>query len=280
MPQTPRARALGRELRSKRVATGKSLEAIGKEVGWSRAKVSRVELAEQGITEADVSALLVALGVVGPEREQLLKMTRELDQPVWWETRHGLPAVLTELIEVEQRAQAITDVASTLVPGLLQTRAYSRALLDESMPAHQIADAVAVRQTRQDVLERSDPVQFTAYLDEAVLIRPVGSHMTTAEQLRHLLSVGRRPNVAIHVLPLELGVHRGLDGQFMLLELPNGTLSVHAEASNAGFLLDEADEVKPFVETVGHIGHKALNVSDSASIIEQHADDHARKETQ
>ncbi|GAB2677460.1 helix-turn-helix transcriptional regulator [Saccharopolyspora gloriosae] len=241
--------------------------------------MSRVELAEQGITEADVSALLVALGVVGPEREQLLKMTRELDQPVWWETRHGLPAVLTELIEVEQRAKTIVDVANTLIPGLLQTRSYSRALLDEAMPAHQISDAVAVRQNRQDVLERADPVQFTAYVDEAVLLRPVGGHLTTAEQLRHLLSVGRRPNVSIHLIPLSIGVHRGLDGQFMLLKLPNGTVNVHAEASNAGFLLDETEEVKPFVETVEHIESKALGVADSAILIEEHADRHMRKET-
>lgn len=276
MSQTPRARALGQQLRQHREQLRLSLVETAEAVGWSKAKVSRVERAEQAITEADVSALLVPLKVRGAEREQLLKMARELDQPVWWETKTGLPVVLTGLIDAEQRAESITEVATTLVPGLLQTRAYSRALFEDA-EAPNIAEAIAVRQTRQDVLEKRNPVKYTAYIDETVLLRPVGGHETAAEQLRYLLAVGQRPNVTIRVLPLGLGVHRGLDGQFTVLHLPGDVVHVNAEASNAGFLLDKPDDVAPFMKTLELLAPKALAPEDSAGYVEFHANKHARE---
>ncbi|MGJ7905507.1 helix-turn-helix domain-containing protein [Actinopolyspora sp. H202] len=279
MANTPRARTLGKELRERREQRGLSLVSTGAAVGWSKAKVSRVERAETGITEADVSALLVALGVTGDEREQLLKMARELDQPAWWEANRGLPNVLTGLIDAEQRATRITEVAPQLVPGLLQTRAYTRAALETSQ-TDRIGEGIAVRLTRQEILEQDHPVELIVYLDETVLMRPVGGHGVMSEQLRYLEHAAKRSNITIRVLPLSLGIHGGVDGQFTVLELSNGDVNVHAEAINAGFILDSAEDVSPFRALLGRLDPQALSPTDSMQVIAEYAAQHDKQENQ
>lgn len=271
MANTPRVRALGQKLRQRREGIGLSLEEVGHAVGWSKATLSRVERGERDISEADTSALLVPLQVVGEEREHLLKLAREANEPVWWEGHRGLPTVLMAVIDAEQRARRLTDVSGMLIPGLLQTRAYARALFETALEPHLIGEAVAVRLTRQDVLERPDPVEYTAYIDEVGLLRPVGGVEAMAEQLHNLVRVARRPNVTLRVIPLHIGVHRGMDGHFMLIELADGTFNAHSEAANAGSMLDKPHDVAPFRDTVKQLDDLALDAEESVSLILEHA---------
>ncbi|MEU6266765.1 helix-turn-helix domain-containing protein [Saccharopolyspora shandongensis] len=273
MANTPRARALAKELRALRKARGLTLEELAAEVRLSRAKVSRVENAQQGITEVDVATILAGLKVKGADRGRLLKMARELDQPVWWELHSGLTSQITGLIDAEQRATRITEVSMAYVPGLLQTRAYSRAIFvaAEKSP-EDVDESVNIRQVRQGVLYKSNPVELRALLDEAVLARPVGGPSTAAEQLRHLLKEMERPNIAIHVLPTSLGAHIGLDGMFSLIEFGRSDATIYVEAHNSGLILNDAEEEGPFRDTVDKLERVMLNADGSARLIARYAD--------
>ncbi|MFI0470775.1 helix-turn-helix domain-containing protein [Saccharopolyspora sp. 5N102] len=275
MADSPRARALAAELRAARKARKLSQGQIADQIGWSIAKVSRVETAKTGITEADVSALLAVLRVKGKDREHLLKMARELDQPAWWELHSGLPSQLRALIDAEQRATRITSVAPTLIPGLLQTRSYTRAVYEAAQLAAADVDAgIGIRQTRQGILEKADPVGLIAFIDESVLSRPVGGNAVAGEQLRYLIKLSERPHITIRVLPLELGAHTGLDGNFSVFELPRAQMTVHVEARHAGVFLNEPADVAPFEKTLDRLAQVALNEKDSMRVVARYAAEH------
>ncbi|MEV0055439.1 helix-turn-helix transcriptional regulator [Saccharopolyspora shandongensis] len=119
MSDTPRARALAKELRAARNAAGLTARELARVLGWSEAKVSRIETARRGILVQNVEAMLGVLGMKGEDRERLLKMARDIREPAWWELGRDLPQQLTALIDAEQRAKRITNVSLNLVPGLL-----------------------------------------------------------------------------------------------------------------------------------------------------------------
>ncbi|MCX2733225.1 helix-turn-helix transcriptional regulator [Saccharopolyspora sp. NFXS83] len=268
MSNTSRARALAKELRAARQDVGLSMKLVGQQLGWSEAKVSRVENAKQGIKEADVSAMLAVLRVTGVDRERLLKMAREIDQPAWWELGRSLPEQLTALIDAEQRAVRITDVTLNLVPGLLQTRAYTRAVMESSGMSADEADAlISVRQVRQGILSSSDPTTLRCLIDESALIRPIGGPRVMAEQLRRIVAAGREPNISVQVLPLELGAHAGLAGTFVLLEFVKSRDVIYLEARSSGAFIDEPDDVALFTDAVARVEQLAFSPTGSAEIL-------------
>ncbi|MGP4015112.1 helix-turn-helix domain-containing protein [Saccharopolyspora sp. 5N708] len=273
MANSPRARALAAELRAARKSRRLSQGQIADQIGWSIAKVSRVETAKTGITEADVSALLAVLGVRGKDRDHLLKMARELDQPAWWELHSGLPAQMRALIDAEQRAKRITYVSTSYLPGLLQTRSYSRAIFEVGeQTEREIEEAVAVRQSRQGVLDKPNPAELLSFLDETVLMRPVGGPAVAADQLRYVLKAVEQANIVVRVLPLSLGAHMGLDGVFSIIEFVRGTPNVYVEAPNAGLMVSVPADVDPFRRAVDRLAQVALGEVESAQVIAEHAE--------
>jgi hypothetical protein len=161
--------------------------------------------------------------------------------------RGPLPKHLPALISFESEATAIIDASMLLVPGLLQTADYTRALLVAAGVASQeIETMVAARLGRQAVLSRLRSLRYLAILDEAVLRRPVGGAQTMIEQVRHILRCGKRPNIEIRVVPIERGAHTGLDGSFTILEFVRGRTIVYLEHKRSSLFVDEPDDVVPF----------------------------------
>ncbi|MET8082744.1 DUF5753 domain-containing protein [Micromonospora sp. NPDC005237] len=127
--------------------------------------------------------------------------------------------------ELEQDATSIRSYQPLLVPGLLQTEGYARAILNTGglVPPSEVDQIVASRIDRQAVLRRDAPPQLVAVLDEVVLRRPVGDGSVMAGQLRHLASAGEWEHVQVRVIPAENPWHTGLAGPFVLGRLPDGT---------------------------------------------------------
>lgn len=244
---------------------------VGNQLGWSEAKVSRVENAKQGITESDVSAILAVLRVTGSDRDRLLKMAREIDQPAWWELGRDLPEQLTALIDAEQRAVRITNVALNMIPGLLQTRAYTREVMERGgMPADELDDHVSIRQVRQGVLTRQDPASLTAFIDETALLRPVGNGRVMAEQLGHVVSVSTADNVEIRVLPLRRGAHAGLSGTFVVYEFVKSRPIVYMEGRSSGAFIDDHDDVALFSDALERLHDQASDRAASREILSEY----------
>ncbi|WP_421671845.1 Scr1 family TA system antitoxin-like transcriptional regulator [Saccharopolyspora spinosa] len=174
MSDTPRARALAKELRAARSAAGLTARELARALGWSEAKVSRIETARRGILVQNVEAILDVLGMKGGDRERLLKMARDIREPAWWELGRELPQQLTALIDAEQRAKTITDVTLNVLPGLLQTRTYTRTVMEASgVPEDRIDDHVSIRQVRQGILSKRNPATLRCFIDETAMTRPI-----------------------------------------------------------------------------------------------------------
>jgi transcriptional regulator with XRE-family HTH domain len=268
-PATVRARGLGAELRELRDASELTTREVAKRLGWSASSVSRTENGLRNVSSEDVATLLVLYGVTGEERDRLLTLARESNQPGWWETQHpGLPSQLTALIGFESQASQIAEVGIVVVPGLLQTPDYARAVMEAAgVTALQAETRVATRLGRQAVLSRPDPPDYAVVLDEAALHRPIGGRAVMAEQLRQTLRLMERPNIAVQVVPYDRGAHAGLAGSFVILEFPKARTIVHLEHKRSSLFLDEAEDVAPFVAGLDTLRDVALDPGRSAEFI-------------
>lgn len=275
MNGSARARGLGAELRQFRIQSGYKQEDVAKRLGLSKATMSRIENGTKVVTEADVSAILAILGVTGEDRNRLLKLVREQDQPGWWETGvPGLPKQLTGLLEFERDASQISCLGMVLVPGLLQTSDYARAVMHGSdVEAADIEARVAIRLGRQEILTKPTPAGFHAFIDASVLRRVVGGPRVMAEQLRHILKMARRRNVTVQVIPEEVATHPGLEGSFVLLDFPKACSIVHLEQRRLGAFLDEPADVADYAKVLDTLRRVTLSHEDSAKLIAMRADE-------
>ncbi|MGH3451515.1 MAG: helix-turn-helix domain-containing protein, partial [Haloechinothrix sp.] len=204
---------MGAELRELRKPSGLTIIDLGRQVGLSKSTIARIETGERLPDDTEIALILGALGVTGSRRDTLITMAHEAQKPNWLATGvAGLPEQLTTLVDYELTAIAITEVSLTVIPGLLQSRDYSRVIYDAAgVPLGEIETRAAIRIGRQEILTRDNPAQFCAVVDEAALRRPIGGPQVAAAQLRHLLRMGERPNITVQVLPNGLGAHPAIN---------------------------------------------------------------------
>jgi transcriptional regulator with XRE-family HTH domain len=203
-----RRRRLAAELRRLRIGMNKTAEEVAGVLGWSKAKISRYELAQGGLKPDDVAKLLEFYGIQASQREQLLALAEEGTHRGWWETYDD---VLTEghldYIALEAEATSILEWQINVVPGLLQTEQYARNILSAyqevaTISPRAVERRVETRLIRQQLLTRDEPLKYVALLDESVLYRRRGNQSVMQAQLQRLADASRLPNVTIQILPL------------------------------------------------------------------------------
>jgi transcriptional regulator with XRE-family HTH domain len=205
---TVRRRRLAAELRRLRgTRTGTT---VAKALGWSPAKVSRYELGQGSFPLEEIEKLLNYYGVTEPRRTQLMALAVEANERGWWDNyADALSPEYLEFIGLEAEAASELVWQVTAVPGLLQTEEYSRAVHTAHQqvvldPPGLFERRIAVRMIRQQVLtSRNPPLELSAVIDEAVLLRKVGSRAVMSGQLRHLAEMAQLPNVEVRILPLQ-----------------------------------------------------------------------------
>ncbi|MGW4463230.1 helix-turn-helix domain-containing protein [Micromonospora sp. NPDC004704] len=190
-------------------------------------------------------------------------------------SRDGMVAWFREWAGIEAEAVALRSFQSMFVPGLLQTEAYARALLSASglRSDEEIAQQVAARLERQEILTRDNPPFLTVVLDEFVLRRTVGGPAVMREQLLHLVKVGGSfPRVRIHIVPLSAGAYAGLDGPFVIATPPVGEDVVYVEGQLPGQTSDRAEDVQRAVQVWESIRGEALPHQQSLELITEVAE--------
>lgn len=217
---TVRRRELGALLRTLRTEAGMTVEQVADRLLVSSSKISRLETGRRGANARDIRDLCNLYGVSDPrERERLGDLAKEGKAAGWWRP-YDLDPQYATFVGLESEAVSISDYGAGVVPGLLQTSDYARALYEASVPRlspGEIAQRVEVRKRRQQVLDRTDPPLFTAIMDEAELHRVVGGPAVMRDQLKHLIETASVPNVSIRVLPFAAGAHAALDSTFIIL---------------------------------------------------------------
>jgi len=219
-----RARQLASELRRLRDEARLTGEDVGERLGWSAAKISRIETARIAVTPSDLARLLDVYEVSGQRRERLTGLGRSSGERGWWDAyADTLGPEYATLIALEEQAERVRWYAPQTVPGLLQTEEYAREVIRSTLlvtPPGEIERRVQVRMTTQGVLAKDEPLSLSVVLDEAALLRQVGSSAVMRDQFQHLAQAAARPNIELQVLPNSAGAHPALSGEFAILEFP------------------------------------------------------------
>jgi len=268
---TIRRRRLGAELRRHRESAGMTIDVVAERLGFSPSKVSRIETGHNSATPRDVAELLSFYGVESRAAEELVQIAREARQKGWW---HPYSAVLVgAYVGLEAAAAGLRAFEQQVVPGLLQTEGYARALIGAARSSDtpkEIDRRVHVRLARQSLLTQDDAIELHVVLDEALLCRPVGGDAVMRAQIARLIEAQQQRNVTVQVLPFAVGPHAGMDGAFAILQFPDpGDADVvYAENATGGIFLEKEDELKKFHSIFNSLASVALSAEESTRMLE------------
>ncbi|WP_433533596.1 helix-turn-helix domain-containing protein [Micromonospora sp. CA-263727] len=288
-------RQIGRKLEALRKAAGLTMEQAAEDLDRARATLHRIENGAENVRfrAADVKEMLNLYGASAEDAELLLAMTAATrENKNWWHDYigSGIPRWFQLYIGLEAAAAKIRKYQPELVPGLLQTRAYATQIFQVPGGAIDVENseeqeqAIQLRIERQTLLTRFAAPQLSVILNEAVLRRPVGSATVMIEQLHQILKAAELPNVTVQVLTFSAGLHAGaMSGAFSIMEFPEDSNGkeveppvAYLEAATGAIYLDKPHETAAYNTIWADMTGRALNQSQSKSLIHQVAEEHSR----
>lgn len=241
---------LAERLRQHREHTGMSQGEAAGLVAWSVSKLQRIETGVVGISVTDTKALIELYGPVDDGiADRLLAMAREARRRDQYTTyRKFFTPEYQALLSYEESAADIRTVNAFLIPGLLQTPEYARALLSAKHSGEKLEGLVSARVLRQKIIDGD--ARFVFVIDEGALYRHIGGSDVLVEQLAHLRMMAERPNIELHIIPFRAGAHLGLWELYTIMTIPGSSLTggdaetvVYREAGDDEHLVRD-DEVR------------------------------------
>jgi transcriptional regulator with XRE-family HTH domain len=253
---------LGVQVGTARRAAGYTQRALAEELMLDEETVASIEQGRRPL-KPDLAELLdQVLDTKGMLAAGVDNMP-EIDQfPMWAEL----------YIQHEREAIALSWYDAVVLPGLLQTEAYARAVLRERVPAYdedEIETRTAARVERQEILHRKIPPTLSFIVWEPVLDLEVGGPQVRAEQLRHLRAMAELPGLAIQFLPRRSPHHAGLNGPFILLETPDHQHLAYTESQRGSQWVSDQDEVSILARKYAMLRTQALPTQDSMGLLDR-----------
>ncbi|HEU0089552.1 MAG TPA: helix-turn-helix transcriptional regulator [Pseudonocardiaceae bacterium] len=270
---TLRKRQLGMELRRLRTAAGITREVAADEIACSPTKITHLESGRNSPRKAELKVLLQLYGASVEEHAALEELRLEASERGWWSTAR-LPEWLAAYVGLEADASSLRTFTLELIPGLLQTEAYTREthLLAKHMTQPDEVDRqVAARMRRQKRLTDPQPLQFSAVVSEAALRRCASHPAIAPAQLRYLVEQAGLPNVDLRILPFSAGMHQSMSGSFALLSFPDEALpdAAYQEYAVGGHLIDEQVIVARLDRLFAALRDQALGADESLVLISE-----------
>ncbi|MEV1005590.1 helix-turn-helix transcriptional regulator [Nonomuraea sp. NPDC050202] len=270
-------RRVGALLRRSRENAGLTIEDVAAHLECSSAKVSRIENGQVGVRPLEIREILGLYGVPDARRSALLDLVRSSreSKPKWWHEYADVVGPDYEFfVELEDRATLICDYQAFLIPGLLQTEPYMRAVMAaHRVPADVAAQRIRFRQERQSLLRRPGSPAFHAVIEENALRKKIGDGSVMREQLRWLVEAGAHSEVSLQVVPATTGLHPAEGRAFIMLGFPDPEEPkvVYLEHLNGSHLLDTPAGTDAYDRAFADLQAIALSPEDSASFIENMA---------
>jgi transcriptional regulator with XRE-family HTH domain len=269
---TVRRRRLALELRRLREAAKLTCEEVAEQLECSASKISRVETGRVSVSPRDVRDMLEIYGVADEQRDGLVQLARESRQKGWWHAYGDtIQPHFATYLGLESAASEIRIYEVNVMPGLLQTEEYARAILTASMvnsPRQDVERRVALRMERQR-MSRESPPELWCVLDEAAIRRHIGGREAMRTQLEYLLEVASLRNVSLQVLPFTGGAHPGIGGPFNILSFGEDADPdvVFLELHESALWVENVDEVDRYHVYFNHLQATALSFEDSAAMV-------------
>ena len=269
---TGRRRRLGAELRRLREEAELTIDRVAEALECSQSKISRIETGQVSATPRDVRDMLALYRVSEADREAIVQIAREARQRGWWQKFVDVPDGVPAYVGLEAAATSIDVYMSLIVPALLQTADYARAVIGAvrpDLPAAEIDRRVELRLHRQALLDQERPPTLRVLLDDTVLRRPVGGPAVMADQRRRLLEDADRPAVTLRVLPTDAGAHAGMDGPFTIFGFPAAAERdvVALDSAADALYLENPDDLRRYRRVFELLLPAALTPEESAALI-------------
>ncbi len=274
-----RRRQLMAELRRLRDAAGMTQEEVADRLDWHPTKVMRIETGRTSPHPNDVRVMLGLFGVTDHEQVgALVKLAQDARQRGWWYSYRDVLLNRYEFfIGLESEASSIRNFELAMIPGLLQTEDYARALISGGpmeLDAAEVERRVEVRVTRQLALRRDDRPQLWIIMDEAAIRRTVGGAAVMRAQLEALVLAAEQGKTTIQVVPFGAGAHPGQLGPFVILGYsePTEPEVVTMETVGGNLYVDKPQEVHLYTTAFDHLRAVALSPSDTRAMLRTAAD--------
>ncbi|MCE7004939.1 helix-turn-helix transcriptional regulator [Kibdelosporangium philippinense] len=247
-----------------REASGHTLDTAAAALDKTRSALHRIETGE---TKANVHLIRTMMDLYDHFDPALIDAVRKSTQKPWF-AAYGVQDN-GGYLGVETEASHVDEFSAQVIPGLLQTDGYIRALFTTRGNTN-LEQAALIRLFRQRrLISESDPLTYTAIVDEAALLRQVGGPSAMREQLHHLLEVANLPTVTLRVLPLDLGAHDALPGPFCLLSFPDpeDPEYLYVEHVTGTLHCEEEEDVTEARTVFTQLESVALDPDDSVALI-------------
>ena len=275
-------RQLGRELRRLREEAGIQVSAAAQALEWSGPKLWRIEKGLTAIRSLDVAQMCRLYDADEQTTEALTSLAKASKDRGWWHAYGDtIPAWFELYVGLEQAATGLRAYEPELIPGLLQTADYARAVVqagEPKLPAEEVDERVRVRMTRQQLLNRTvpPPPRLDVIIGEQALLKLPTSAEFASEQLLHLIKMAGKPGISVSVLPLDRGLTPVVNtGAFTILDFPingrgpNEPTTVYCQGLTGALYLDREEEITVFEDVWASAADDALTDEDAVNFLRE-----------
>jgi transcriptional regulator with XRE-family HTH domain len=262
--RTPR-QVFGAMLRYYRERAGLTRTDLARQISKSVSLIQAIELGQRAATAEvteDLERELSADGALTRLRDEIGDGLGYQPYPSWFQ----------DWVAGEREAKKLRWFEPLLIPGLLQTEDYARAIFRArfGMTADEIDEQVAARLKRQEVLARDQPPALWVIVDESILRRPLGGRCVMREQVNRLIELAQRPHVSVQVISSSVGAHRGLStGAFAIADFEDAPAVGYQETASQGQFLDRREDVQTLTDCWDTLVREALPWAASQALLEE-----------
>ncbi|MFS4096639.1 helix-turn-helix domain-containing protein [Streptomyces sp. AF1A] len=251
----------GFELRRFRETAGLTQKQLGDIINFTASLVGQVETARK-LPTLDFSERADAALCTGGLLSRLQPLVMRSQLPAWFQ----------QVAELQARATEICAFETHMVPGLLQTAGYARAVLG-AMDETDLDDRTAVRLARQRIFEKMESPIYWLVLSEGALHQEIGGRKVMRDQLAHLSWFETNPRINVQILPFSAGAHTGLQGSFDVYRFAGDPAIVYTEGYGSGHPTASPDTVRDCSLRYDHLQAAALSIRESAELIRRVMED-------
>ena len=264
---------LASELKSWREQSGQTAEQVAAALDWSHSKVSRIESAKVGVSATDTAALCKHYDIPAEHAAAMDRVAREARRKTWFQREYADVVIdwFAQYVGLEESASKLQTFESLVVPGLLQTDNYARAVTRATLvdaTSTEVEQKTAFRLKRQSIMDKNDPPHMWAIMAEGVIRQHVGGSGVMTEQLNYLIETAARPHVTIQIMPFEAGAHAAMTGPFVIINFPEPfPRVVYTDYLTSSAYLQEPEDVSRYSLIFDHLMARALDPERSIDLL-------------
>lgn len=277
-PQGPTVlrRLVASELRRLRIAGGHKQQDVADYVGIAPNSLSSYEACTASMSNPVAEKIFKYYGVEDERLKELLVMVKGSRKRGWlMDIKGKVWQPVEHFVALERDASSIQEVAIQVVPGVMQTEGYARAVLQRGILGAEVEQHIESRLNRASILERDEPVKYWGIIHEAALRCAVGGKKVMKEQLTRLSDLARKPNITIQVLPDSTGEHTAMSGPYSIFRFniaPQYGVA-YLDYLTGALYLDESNDVDQYAESFSHLIKSALSEKASLSFLNKLSED-------